>query len=172
MSRGGEENLNTGQAAKEPAVSAFRLPRLTGWHVGAAGLLTIVFAFLSNSAVWHTDVWGHLRFGEYIVREHRLPEHEMFSGDYADQERPYLNFQWLAHAGSYLGYATGARLAGGDPDRQLAGGALALATEHAVASVLRLLILMLVFQRLTGSPGMAMLGVVLTLIFSLEHVLV
>ena len=70
--------------------------KLTSLHVAAAALLVFVFVFLSNSPVWHTDVWGHLRFGEYIMREHRLPEHEMFSGDYADQERPYLNFQWLA----------------------------------------------------------------------------
>jgi hypothetical protein len=166
------DNVNTHQAGDQTASSSFRFPRLTGWHVAAAALLAIVFVFLSNSAVWHTDVWGHLRFGEYIVREQRLPEHEMFSGDYADQEQPYLNFQWLAQAASYLVYETGARWAGGDAERQLAGGALALATEHAVAAVLRLLILLLVFQRLTGSPSMALLGVVLTLIFSLEHVLV
>lgn len=149
-----------------------RFPRLTGWHVAATALLALVFVFISNAAVWHTDVWGHLRFGEYIVREHRLPEHEMFSGDYADQERPYLNFQWLAQAGSYLVYDTGARMARGDAHHQLAGGALALATEHAAAAVLRLLIILLVFRRLTGSLGMALLGVVLTLVFSLEHVLV
>src|SRR5262249_51219612 len=117
-------------------------------------------------------VWGHLRFGEYIVRQRRLPEHEMFSGDYADQEQPYLNFQWLAQAANYVVYETGARLAGGGGGRQLGGGGVALATEHALAAVLRLWIILLVFRRLTGSLGMAMLGVVLTLVFSLEHVLV
>src|SRR5713226_5498997 len=100
--------------------------KLTSVHVAVAALLAFVFVVLSNSPVWHNDVWGHLRFGEYIVREHRLPEHEMFSGDYADQKRPYFNLQWLAQAGSYLVYETGARLVGGDTDRQLAGGALAL----------------------------------------------
>jgi hypothetical protein len=144
----------------------------TGLYVAVAALLTFVFLYLSNAPVWHTDVWGHLRFGEYIVREHRLPEHEMFSGDYADQERPYLNFQWLSQAVNYQVYETGARLAGGDDERRLAGGAAALASEHALVTVLRLWIFLLVFQRLTGSLSMALLGVVLTLVFSLEHVLV
>jgi hypothetical protein len=143
-----------------------------GLHVAVAVLLAFVFLYLSNAPVWHTDVWGHLRFGEYIVREHRLPEHEMFSGDYADQERPYLNFQWLSQAFNYLVYDTGAHLAGGDEQRRLAGGGAALAAEHALVTVLRLWVILLVFQRLTGSLGMALLGVILTLVFSLEHVLV
>src|SRR4051812_46891575 len=62
-------------------------------HVVAVGLLCCAFVLLSHLKVWHTDVWGHLRFGEYMVQNHRLPEHEMFSGDYADQEAPYINYQ-------------------------------------------------------------------------------
>src|SRR6516165_8527789 len=79
-------------------------PRWTNSHVAAAAVLAFVFFYLSGYKLWPTDVWAHLRFGEVIVTEHRLPEHETFSGDYADQERPYLNFQWLAQAGNYLVY--------------------------------------------------------------------
>src|SRR5262249_39135823 len=84
---------------------------LTHSHAAAAAVLAFVFFYLSSYRVWHTDVWAHLRFGEVIVTEHRLPEHEVFSGDFADQERPYLNFQWMAQAGNYLVYRLGARLA-------------------------------------------------------------
>jgi hypothetical protein len=145
---------------------------LTGSHVAAAAVLAFVFFYLSNYRVWHTDVWAHLRFGEVIVTEHRLPEHEVFSGDFADQERPYLNFQWVAQAGNYLVYQLGAQLAGGDAERRLAGGALALATEHALVVTLRLFVLLLAFRRLTGALGMAVLGIVLVVAFSLDHVLV
>jgi hypothetical protein len=144
----------------------------TGALVVATAFLALVFVVLSHQQVWHTDVWGHLRFGEYIVREHRLPEHEMFSGDYADQEHPYLNFQWIAQAGNYLVYEFGARLAGGGADRQLAGGALALATEHAVLVTLRLFVLLLAFRRLTGSLGTAVAGIVLVVLLSLDHLFV
>jgi hypothetical protein len=146
--------------------------KLTSLDVAAAMLFALVFVFLSNAPVWHTDVWAHMRFGEYIVREHHLPEHEMFSGDYAEQNEPFLNFQWLAQAGNFLVYNAGAQLAGGDPEHRLAGGALALATEHALAAVLRLWIILLVFRRLTGSLGIALLGVVLTLVLNMEHVLI
>jgi hypothetical protein len=148
------------------------IPRLSASQVAAVGLLAFVFVFVSHQQVWHTDVWGHLRFGEYIVKNRRLPEHEMFSGDFADQEKPYLNFQWLAQASAYLVYELGASLAGGDAERQLAGGALALATEHAILVTLRLLVLLAVFRRQTGSDRMALLGILLVIGLGLSHMFV
>jgi hypothetical protein len=146
--------------------------RLQYIHVAAAAFLALVFVKITHDQVWHTDVWAHLRFGQYIVQERQLPEREMFSGDFADQERPYLNFQWLAQAGSYLIYELGAQLAGGDAARQLAGGALALGTEHAVLVTLRLLVTLLIFHRLTGSVGTALFGTVLLVVLGLEHLFV
>src|SRR6516225_1259578 len=71
-------------------------------QVVALALLTFIFVAYTYLPVYHTDVWGHLRFGEYIVENAALPTHEMFSGDFADQSAPYINFQWLAQAGAYL----------------------------------------------------------------------
>jgi hypothetical protein len=139
---------------------------LTAWF------LALVFIFLSHQQLWHTDVWGHLRFGEYIVTEHQLPEHEMFSGDFADQTKPYLNFQWLTQAGNYLVYELGVHRAGGDAKQQLAGGALALTTEHALIVTLRLLVLWFAFRRLTGSAGFALAGIVTVFVLSLDHAFV
>jgi hypothetical protein len=146
--------------------------RLHITHALTAGFLALVFVFQSHEPLWHTDVWGHLRFGEYIVAKHRLPEHEMFSGDFADQNKPYLNFQWLAQAGNYLIYEFGAHRAGGNADQQLAGGALALTTEHALIVTLRLLVLWFAFRRLTGSAGFALAGIVMVFVLSLDHAFV
>ena len=120
--------------------------------------LTAVFVLLSLQPVWHTDVWGHLRFGEYIVEQRRLPEHEMFSRDFADQDAAYINFQWLAQAGAYLVYEFGSRLAGGGPEQRLAGGALMLSTAHAMLVTLRLVVLLVAFRRLTGSLWFGLIG--------------
>src|SRR5262249_54678190 len=144
--------------------------RLQTGHIVAAAVLAFVFFLISHDPVWHTDVWAHMRFGEYIVREHKLPDHEMFSGDFADQEQPYLNFQWLPQTVTYLVYELGARLAGGDYERQLAGGALALATEHALLVTLRLLVMLFIFHRLTGSVNWALFGVVVVVALSLAHI--
>jgi hypothetical protein len=134
---------------------------LTRAHVAAVGFLALVFAVLSHFPVWHTDFWGHLRFGEYIVQNHALPKHETFSGDFADQQAEYVNFQWLAQAGGYLLFDLGRHLAGGDADAQLGGGALMLSLAHATILTLRLALLLAAFRRLTHSIAWALAGVVL-----------
>ena len=95
-------------------------------HVAALVFLVVVFVFLSHLRVWHTDVWGHLRFGEYIVTHRQLPRHEMFSGPFADQAAPYINYQWLAQAGAYLAFDFGRQLSAPDVEHRLGGGALLL----------------------------------------------
>src|SRR5919106_1232917 len=89
------------------------------------------FDLLSRLPVWHSDVWAHLRFGETMVVHGRLPTREAFSGAFADQDALYVNYQWVAQAGAYLLFDFGRQFAGADPDRQLAGGALLLASAHA-----------------------------------------
>lgn len=133
-------------------------------HVVAATFLAATFLFVSSGGVWHTDVWGHLRFGQYIVEERRLPTHEMFSGDYADQSATYINYQWLAQSGAYLVFALGERLAAGDADHRLGGGLVLLASVHALIVTLRLLLLIGAFRRLTGSLAYAVLGAALVLL--------
>jgi hypothetical protein len=160
------QKTETGKVSLSPCLLVSLSACLTAWFLG------LVFVFLSHQQLWHTDVWGHLRFGEYIVAKHQLPEHEMFSGDYADQTKPYLNFQWLAQAGNYLIYEFGAHRAGGNAEQQLAGGALALTTEHALIVTLRLLVLWFAFRRLTGSAGFALAGIVMVFVLSLDHAFV
>jgi hypothetical protein len=127
----------------------------------AALALAFVFVFFTHVPLWHTDVWAHLRFGERIATEGRLFDREGFSGDFADQETPYIHFQWLTQLGMYYLFAAGRGLAGGDEDARLAGGALLLCVGHAAAVTLRLALLLVAFRRLTGSLPVAMAGVVL-----------
>jgi hypothetical protein len=137
--------------------------------VVAAAALAAVFLLMTYVRVWHTDVWAHLRFGEYMVQQRQLPTREMWSGDFADQDALYVNYQWVAQAGAYLLFDLGQRLALPDPDHQLGGGALLLSTAHALIVTLRLLLLLFAFRRLTGSLPFALVGVFLALGLSLSH---
>src|SRR5437773_6929188 len=76
-------------------------------HIAVAAVLGLVFVLLSHLPIWHTDIWGHMRFGEYIVQEGQLPTRESFSGSFADQDALYINYQWIAQSGAYWVYNLG-----------------------------------------------------------------
>jgi hypothetical protein len=149
-------------------------------HIVAAFFLAALFVVLSYwpGGVWYTDIWAHLKFGQYIVTEGKLPEHEKFSGKYAE-DKPYINYQWLAQAGEYLLFDFGRSLAAAPQDTQdknkpvepedlrLGAGAALLATSLAVARTLQFLLLMLAFRRLTNSMASAVGGAALVLFLSL-----
>jgi hypothetical protein len=135
-------------------------------HIVAVVALALTFVGMSYIPLHHTDIWGHLRFGEYMVRQGALPRHEMFSGGHADQEAPYINFQWLSQAGAFLIFDLGRRLAAPDFDNTLGGGAALLAATHAALVTLRLLLLLIAFHRLSGSLPLALAGVGLVLVMT------
>ncbi len=142
---------------------------LRGSHVLGALGLALLFIWFTHLPVWHTDVWAHLRFGEYIVTQGKLPEREMFSGELADQESPYINYQWLAQAGAYWLFDLGRRLAAPNEEAQLAAGALLLSTAHGIILCLRFVLLLVAFHRLTRSFSWALVGLALvfaTAVFS------
>ncbi len=91
-------------------------------HILFAGMLVFVFLFYGVfTPLGHTDIWGHLKYGEWIVNQRALPEKELFSA-FSDQEQPYWNFQWLSQTLFYLAYHAGELLVKGDELRQAAGG--------------------------------------------------
>lgn len=138
---------------------------LRGSDVIAAALLAGAFLFLSNWPLWHTDVWGHLKFGQWIVQHRRLPAQEPFL-PFTDGQR-CVNFYWLTQVTMYGAFAAGERLAGGDALRRLAGGAEMLALLFALVSFLRYLLLYLAYRRASGSGPLACLGLGLAvLVFS------
>lgn len=136
-------------------------------HVYATLLVVLVFLFFNlMTPLGHSDVWGHLKIGEWIVQNHRLPEHELFS-PYSDTSLPASNFQWLSQVVMYGAFRTGAWLVGGSTLHQLAGGVDMLRGLHALAEAAKTVFLLLAFRRFTGSLPVAIGGIVLVFVFSL-----
>src|SRR4051812_33536304 len=94
----------TAPAPVKPNAPRRPLPCLLHWRyrdVGAAAMLAAVFLFVDSVPLWHTDVWAHAKFGEWIVREGHLPEHEPFT-PWSDPAAPYVSSAWLSQVVFYL----------------------------------------------------------------------
>jgi hypothetical protein len=129
----------------------------------AASLLAGMLFLLSIVPLWHTDVWAHVKFGQWMLEHGKLPDREPFTPFAAPE--PYIHFQWLTQAGLYWLYQLGARLAGGDELQQLAGGAAVLRTAFLLVILLRYVLLLLAYRRQGGSMPLACAGLVLAFIF-------
>jgi len=131
-------------------------------------LLSLLFVLLTVLPLWHSDIWGHLKFGQQSVSMGRLTRSAFC--EYEDPRSPFRTVYWLTQAGLYLVYETGVVLLGPDPGRSLQGGVDCLRALHAVLCILRLLVLWLAFRRLTQSPLVALCGLVLALGLALAHI--
>lgn len=134
------------------------------------GLLLGLVAFLAGILpLWHTDFWGHLRFGETIL-EQGLFEREPIS-PFTDPSLPYMHFYWLTqilyalvfHAGSWLG---GETVLG-----QFRGGVEAIRLMHALLCSLLFLLIYLGARGRGATVGVAVLAVLFALLFSLGTLL-
>jgi len=72
--------------------------------------LVVVIAFVSLFAMavrtpTDTDMWWHLRTGQYIVETRTLPEADAFS--HTKEGEPWVNHSWLAQIALYGAYAIG-----------------------------------------------------------------
>jgi hypothetical protein len=68
-------------------------------------LIAILFVAIFTMAVrvpTDTDTWWHLRSGEYILRTHSIPRHDVFSHTVAG--KPWIDHGWLAQIAIYLLY--------------------------------------------------------------------
>src|SRR5262245_53166634 len=63
--------------------------------------LCLLFAWTSFNRLNHTDLWGHLQFGRWIVTHGSLPAVDPFSAEPADA--PMVPNAWLAQV---IGYQT------------------------------------------------------------------
>ncbi|MGH7222211.1 MAG: hypothetical protein ACRELF_03195, partial [Gemmataceae bacterium] len=128
----------------------------------AVALLAAAFILLSRWPLWYTDVWGHLKFGQWIVQHRALPERDPFTPIANGQ--PCIHFYWLGQSSLYLLFSAGERLVGGDELHRLAGGVDLLATFFGLLNVLRCLLLLLAYRRASGSMPLACVGLVVALI--------
>lgn len=134
-------------------------------HVLATLLIVLLFVFFNVAPLGHSDIWGHLKIGEWIVDNHRLPEHELFSS-FSDPTLPASNFQWLSQVIYACAFRFGAWLVGGTPLHQTEGGIEMLRTLHALCEACKATFLLLAFRRFANSLPWAIAGV--ALVFSLS----
>ena len=140
-------------------------------HVVAVAAVAAVFAAAALFPLWHTDVWGHLKYGRWMVEHGRIPDREPFS-PWWDGSQPFTQFYTLTQLAMYAAYAAGAALAGGDEVSRLAGGVEFLRAQHGVLTAARYVVLLAVFLRQTRSWGLALGGVGLVTALSLSNLAV
>lgn len=63
--------------------------------------LCAVFVLTSFNRLNHTDLWGHLNYGRWIVENNSLPTSDPFGA--FSSEKPFVNMPWLSQV---LGYVT------------------------------------------------------------------
>ncbi|MCM8793799.1 MAG: tetratricopeptide repeat protein [Candidatus Omnitrophica bacterium] len=62
-------------------------------------------AILSSSRIWDLDIWIHLKTGEYILKNLKIPKADIYS--YTSEGHPWFNADWLFGVVNYLFYKFG-----------------------------------------------------------------
>src|SRR5207249_11974520 len=89
-------------------VSPTRVAPRTIVAVVVAAALAVYAFWVAFVPIWDTDIWWHLRVGEWIAAHPRVPRADLFSS--VDPEQPWKSFNWLFQALAYaLEHAAGAR---------------------------------------------------------------
>jgi hypothetical protein len=126
-------------------------------HLLAIAVLGFVFVFVSHVPLWHTDVWGHVKYGQWMVEHRAIPNREPFC-PWWDGRVPFTQFYTLTQIAMYETYRLGEIVAGGDELHQMQGGVEFLRWLHAGLTTARLAIMLFVFRRLSDSWRIALLG--------------
>lgn len=90
-----------GRVVLRPVVQLNRLPGISPATMAIVLALCAIFLATSVYRLNHTDLWGHLNFGRWIVQHGRLPDADPFRSLAAGES--FLNVPWLSQV---LGYAT------------------------------------------------------------------
>lgn len=69
---------------------------LTGWHFVAALGVALFFMYHNYLHLFHSDLWGHVAYGEWILQHRRLPTEEPFVSLAAGV--PVIATAWLGQA--------------------------------------------------------------------------
>lgn len=128
-------------------------------QVVAVAFLGFIFVAASLFPLWHTDVWGHVRYGQWMVENGRIPDREPFC-PWWDGRQEFTQYYTFTQLAMYGAYVAGAELAGGDDVSRMAGGVELLRLLHAVLTAGRFALMLLVFRRATPSWPVAILGLV------------
>ncbi len=129
---------------------------LRNGHVALVALLGLFVMLISYLPLWHTDVWGHLAFGRWMV-EHRQLANDPLS-PFAEPSPPGLRAYWLSQTGMYLTYHIGELLVDGDAVRRTEGGVQALRALDTLLVGTRFVVLLLALWRVSKSWPVAVTG--------------
>ena len=82
-----------------------------------AALAGVVFIGMFSTEAYDSDFWWHLKTGQFLWQQHRLPAPDPFAYTTANAPTAYqgelvtryfnLTHEWLAQLGIYLAYALG-----------------------------------------------------------------
>jgi hypothetical protein len=64
--------------------------------------LTLLLIFLGVASIWETDIWFHLKTGEWILAHHAIPTRDIFS--YTAAGHPWIAESWLSQVVFFLVY--------------------------------------------------------------------
>jgi len=134
-------------------------------EVVAVAILGFAFLIIDLHPMYYSDIWGHLKYGQWIVEHKWLPDREPFT-PFSDQRQPFVNFYWLSQLLFYLVYHAGERAAGGDAIRRTEGGVEFLRALHAAVAVGQFLVLLAAFRLRSGSRAIACAGLAVCVILS------
>jgi hypothetical protein len=138
-------------------------------QVIAVGLIAATFLLICSVPLWHTDIWGHLKFGQWIFEHQELPLKDP-SCPFADDENGVRYPGQLGQAALYLIFHMGELTSGGDELERLAGGVAALRLTHALIVALRLCIMLAAFRRVSGSCSVACAALAVLLLLSVGNI--
>ncbi len=132
-------------------------------YASVTGVLAVLlvgaaFALYSLMPMMHTDVWGHLAYGRWIVEHRQFPEHDPLS-PFTDRSAVMYHQCWLSQVLAHGAFTWGESLGGADPARRFAGGAEAVRQLHVFAATATLVALWVAFRRASGSGAIALVGV-------------
>ncbi len=98
------ERDRTGSAA-EPVVDApanNRFKKLVSFPVMLGVLLAFMVYVFADRSISDPDIWWHLRNAEYMVHNHAMVRHDMYS--YTVSGAPWINHEWLAELPYYFAW--------------------------------------------------------------------
>jgi hypothetical protein len=125
-------------------------------HVLFCGFFGLLFWFLNVTPLFHSDVWGHVLYGQWILEHGALPVEDPFIP--LAQGVKIVDNAWLAQVIFAFVYD--------------AGGAEAMSSLFAVTVTATYLLLAGVFYLQTGRVGVATCGAIMVLLLAHTRVLV
>lgn len=153
-----------------PPASAWRIQCIPQFLVFLLILATAVV--VNHAPLWHTDIWAHLKFGQHIVEDGRLPEGEPFVA-WIPPAVPYSASCWLSQVVFYQVFHFGENLVR-EPARvdRWAGGVEMLRLLHSLLVFAKFSLLAWAFRRLSHSWGVTLALVAVSIVFSLGSLFV